>query len=80
MPLKVSIKRPLKTSYISAVLYRVSMSVVSILVFPNGDSYPICPRCDNTLEREYMRFCDRCGQRLDWENYDLAEIVYVPRN
>lgn len=28
--------------------------------------YPVCPRCDQTFEREYQRFCDRCGQRLAW--------------
>lgn len=25
-----------------------------------------CPRCDRTIDREYQRFCDQCGQRLAW--------------
>lgn len=24
-----------------------------------------CPKCEGVL-RSYMRFCDECGQRLDW--------------
>ena len=28
--------------------------------------YPVCPRCNNTIKRQYQAFCDRCGQRLDW--------------
>jgi len=24
-----------------------------------------CPKCEGIL-RSYMRFCDECGQRLDW--------------
>ena len=31
--------------------------------------YPICPRCRTPLDREYMHFCDRCGQQLDWSQY-----------
>lgn len=27
---------------------------------------PVCPRCNRTLDREYQKFCDRCGQRLAW--------------
>lgn len=29
--------------------------------------YPVCPRCKRTFEREYQKFCDRCGQRLAWK-------------
>lgn len=28
--------------------------------------YPICPRCNSSLDREYQNYCDRCGQALDW--------------
>ena len=30
-------------------------------------SYPVCPRCGSTMEREYQSYCDRCGQRLSWD-------------
>ena len=36
--------------------------------------YYICPRCDITLEREFVVFCDRCGQKLDWRNYWKAKV------
>ena len=35
-------------------------------------SFPICPRCDITMEREYQRYCDRCGQCLDWSQITTA--------
>ena len=28
-----------------------------------------CPACSEQLPREGLRFCDRCGQKLDWSNY-----------
>lgn len=28
-------------------------------------TFPVCPRCGITIEREYQSFCDRCGQCLD---------------
>lgn len=31
--------------------------------------YPVCPRCNITMEREYQLFCDRCGQKLDWSAF-----------
>ena len=32
-----------------------------------GESiYYLCPGCSILLPREFMRFCDCCGQRLNW--------------
>ncbi len=39
------------------------------------DLYYICPRCKISLERDFMSYCDRCGQRLDWKDYKKAKIV-----
>lgn len=36
----------------------------------SGSYYAVCPRCAVTIDREYVSFCDRCGQRLSWEYYD----------
>lgn len=33
------------------------------------NDHPICPRCGIMLEREWMKFCDNCGQKLDWTEY-----------
>ena len=50
--------------------YRVRMSVTketSLWDTVYGcTEYPICPRCNSSLDREYQNYCDRCGQALDW--------------
>ena len=38
-------------------------------------TYPICPHCQITLEREYQAYCDRCGRRLRWKEYAGAGVV-----
>lgn len=51
--------------------YRLPRPVVEVRTFPDG-AYPLCPRCHRTVEREYMSYCDRCGQCLDWNGFDTA--------
>ena len=61
--------------------YRFPMQVGAIMVFPDiheYPSFPVCPRCNITLDREYMHYCDRCGQCLSWKHYKDAIIVYPP--
>ena len=36
--------------------------------------YYVCPRCHSLLDREFMRYCDRCGQRLGWHFYLQARV------
>lgn len=54
---------------------REAMPVVERVAYRSGDAYPLCPRCRIPLDREYQRFCDRCGQRLEWKDYDRARIL-----
>lgn len=59
--------------------YRIPMPVSELKVFPDcmgRPAYYVCPRCGLTMEREFMNFCDRCGQRLDWRGYRHVRIVY----
>lgn len=56
--------------------YRRKMAVAEMMLFPDQTAYAVCPRCHVTLEREYVDFCDRCGQHLAWENYAQAKLVY----
>ncbi len=60
--------------------YRREMPVNEILVISSSvygeTGYYICPRCHITMDREFMAFCDRCGQHLDWGNYKKARIIY----
>ena len=69
-----------KPRRVSAILYRLPLPVTKVLVFSCGYSYPICPRCDCTVDREYMRYCDRCGQHLSWEVFEHAAVIQAPRN
>ena len=57
--------------------YRRPMSVTQRLIVSvrTKDGYFLCPRCKITLDREFVSYCDRCGQRLDWRNYKKAEIL-----
>ena len=56
--------------------YRLQMPVAEVMVFSNGFAYYVCPRCHITVEREFMAYCDRCGQHLGWKNYKKAKIIY----
>ena len=61
------------------LFYRFPMAVEEIHAFSRcrGGAYPVCPRCRETMEREYMSFCSRCGQKLDWRRYQQANVIYV---
>lgn len=59
--------------------FRIPKPVTELMVFPaclGKPAYYVCPRCKITMEREFMSFCDRCGQRLDWHGYRYAKIIY----
>lgn len=66
--------------FIGAVAHRTPLPVTKVIVFPHGDTYPICPRCSLSLERDYQSFCDRCGQKLSWDLYQYAKICYPGTN
>ena len=58
--------------------YRIPLEVMEIVVHQDRCSYPICPRCSISIDREYQDYCDRCGQKLAWNLYfqDKAIIKY----
>ena len=62
-----------------ALTYRQPLKVVQMLLLENGDCFPVCPRCGITLEREYMSYCDRCGQCLEWKSYTKAILVRIKK-
>lgn len=58
--------------------FRIPMPVVKIHTFPlmaGSPSFPICPQCGQALEREYLDYCNCCGQRLSWGSLKKATIV-----
>lgn len=49
--------------------FRDPLEVTEIIYFRKARAgYAKCPRCRVSLAREYASFCDRCGQRLDWND------------
>ena len=84
MPLKMKLTRlpNLEKSmgfFISEITYRVALPVTRIVRYPTfGNCFPLCPRCEKSLEREYMSYCDRCGQKLNWDFLSKAKIIEAP--
>lgn len=71
----------LSTSISTELSYRQSTPVTHIRCFCCTDgltSYPVCPKCGITINREYQDFCDRCGQKLDWSELENA-VVILPK-
>lgn len=64
-PLKDDISSEL-SELIAAYSYRQPAMVTEIRVYRDGTSFPICPKCDVSVDREYVNFCGYCGQRLNW--------------
>ena len=62
--------------FMEAITYRIPLPVTKVIALTNT-TYPICPRCTLSLDREYMSFCDRCGQRLNWDYLEHAKVVHV---
>ena len=59
--------------------YRVPMTVQDVLVirrFPENHIYYRCPRCQKLLSRDFLAYCDSCGQCLDWRGYRKARRTY----
>ena len=58
-------------SLLCAMSYRVALPVTRWVRYAaHGYCYALCPRCGQAMEREYVRFCDRCGQKLRWSHTD----------
>lgn len=63
----------------AACSYRRPLLVRELMIFPakpEAYGYYVCPRCRITVDREFVRYCDRCGQHLDWSQYEQAVIVH----
>lgn len=72
MRLKQEQRMQLKISpriLVPAIVFRIPKPVTQTRTYASGGSYPVCPSCRSSLDREYMAFCDRCGQRLEWIEY-----------
>ena len=62
----------------NALSFRHGMVVEELMLFDfwsAEEAYYVCPRCKVTMEREFMHYCDRCGQCLDWTAYMQVKII-----
>lgn len=62
--------------------FRAPMLVTHIRCFKDVHGligFPVCPRCEITVEREYQAYCDRCGQHLDWSHFHQATVILPPK-
>ena len=67
------------SSVLENISYRTPRMVKHLRVLPEicGETgFYVCPRCDISLDREFMSYCNNCGQKLDWRNYLKAKIIY----
>ena len=45
-----------------------------------GRHLPICPGCNKPLSRDNQAYCDSCGQRLSWQKFSTANVIFgLPR-
>lgn len=58
----------------TAESYRTPMQVIHLRKY-KATAYYVCPRCNSTMEREFMAYCDRCGQSLGWEDYRKTAVI-----
>ncbi len=49
--------------------YRRPLRVREVVRYAREGLYPRCPQCRGILDREYMCYCNMCGQCLDWTGY-----------
>ena len=62
-----------------AASYRIAVPVTQMVQYSaRGTCYPLCPRCITGMDRDYASFCDRCGQKLNWDKIDDAKILLAP--
>ena len=63
--------------------FRLAKPVIEVMSFRTAFGgyahFYVCPSCHVTLDREFMAYCDRCGQRLDWEDYRNAKVIFPVR-
>lgn len=55
-------KKQVCTCMLCAINYRISLTVMEY----NSRGYAICPRCGESIDRDFQPFCARCGQHLQW--------------
>jgi ferredoxin len=63
-----------RENILQRISYRKPMVVHSGVIYKNKSFYAKCPKCNQTIEREFQSYCDGCGQCLDWCKFDNINI------
>jgi len=45
---------------------RIVWQQKAILSPTDNTTYYLCPKCGILLRRDFVQYCDQCGQRLNW--------------
>lgn len=56
------------------VSYRTAMTVIEVVRYPDGNTFPVCPKCDIPFEYEHQAFCASCGQKLGWKGFSRVQV------
>ena len=59
-------------------LYRIPIPIIMAIKMNDGFWDPLCPRCGNAIDREFIHFCSSCGQRLNWSLWNEYVIEISP--
>ena len=59
--------------------FHIPLMVTEIVITGDGERFPVCPFCGMTLEREFLNYCDRCGQKLNWTSFPKSATVHTLR-
>ena len=58
-----------------ACSYRSPMQVKLYMRTWCRDYYPICPRCSSSMDRDFVSYCNQCGQKMAWDQ--LNEVCFI---
>ena len=59
-----------------SISYRTKLPIKEKILYENQNSiYAVCPRCKGTVDRDYVKYCTICGQRISWANWGKTSIV-----
>lgn len=56
--------------------FRQQMPISEVMIYSDGTGYYVCPGCHVAMGREFVEFCDCCGQNLSWQHYRKAKKIY----
>ena len=60
------------------LIYNQPSEVTSIRYFTHSKtSNAVCPSCNCSIEREYQKYCDQCGQLLGWKRFIRNEVKVI---